>query len=189
MNLEEKFRLIKEKHKEALLKTAARVVLGPSVVRVYKEGTKKEIQSMLEKIEIYVLANIKNQTEFKKWFEKYLATIVKIINDTNKGNNRIGNGYGHAAKVLTLYTREIVLNSRYFSDKEVRKIERWLYTPIDGIVMKELWKRGEKLPFRRIRDINGQNFYQLQEHLGKVAAKVGVPRIWFDDVWGMREDP
>lgn len=187
MNLEKKFEDIKQDHKKALRETAACVVLGSSVIRVFRAGTKSEIQPILENIDIDVLRTIKNETQFKSWFNKCLAHIVKIINDTNRGNNRIGNGYGHATKILTLYVREMVLNRRYFTDKEVRRIQKWLYTPIDGEAMKAIRKVGEELRFNRIKDIDKRSFYQLQKRLGEVAAKVGVPRIWFDDVWGVRE--
>jgi hypothetical protein len=81
----------------------------------------------------------------------------------------------------------MVLNRRYFTDKEVWRIQKWLYTPIDGVAMKAIRKVGEELQFNRIKDIDKRKFYQLQKRLGEVAAKVGVPRIWFDDVWGIRE--
>jgi hypothetical protein len=28
-----------------------------------------------------------------------------------------------------------------------------------------------------------EDFYHIQQELGEAAAKVGVPRVWFDDVW------
>lgn len=187
MNLEDKFKLIKQNHKKALQKTAARVVLGSSVMRVFRAGTKSKIQPILGNIDIDVLRAIKNETKFKNWFSKCLAPIVRIINDTNRENNKVGNGYGHATKILTLYVREMVLNSRYLTDKEVQRIEKFLYTPIDSVAMEALRKAGEKLPFKRIKEITEKNFHQLQERIGEAAAKVGAPRVWFDDVWGMRE--
>lgn len=187
MNLEEKFKLIKKSHREDLRKTEARVVLAPSVMRACKTGTKEKVKYILERIDIDYLRSVRNQTQFKRWFCKNLKTIVKAIKDKNKGNNRVGNGYGLATKVLALYVRGMVLNRRYFTDKEVCRIEKWLYTPIDSVVIKELKRRGEELPFDKIKDIDQESFYQVQERLGGEAAKVGIPRIWFDDnVWGAR---
>ena len=43
----------------------------------------------------------------------------------------LGYKWGHATKILTLYIREFVLNSRYFTDAQVQAILPWLYVPID----------------------------------------------------------
>jgi len=44
------------------------------------------------------------------------------------------------------------------------------------------------LPFKAIKEIDTtEKFYDVQELLGEAAAKVGVPRVWFDDNWGDRQ--
>jgi hypothetical protein len=78
--------------------------------------------------------------------------------------------------------------SRYFTDAEAAVIVPWLYSPIDGVVIRRLGRLNGPLPFRKIKDIDEpEKFYRVQDLLGQAAAKVGVPRVWFDDNWGDRQ--
>ncbi len=188
--LSDEFERIKNAHKISLRRTAARVVLGASVMRVFQKGTKDSLFPFLSKIEIDPLKEIKNQDHFKLWFQRELSKLAKLINIGNYNNKRIQPGYkwGHGAKVLTLYVRELVLNSRYFYDHEVNRIQEWLYVPIDSIVINRLRKLDIALPFDRIKDIDtAEKFFDIQDKLHDAAKKIGVPKIWFDDNWGNRQ--
>jgi hypothetical protein len=80
--------------------------------------------------------------------------------------------------------------SRYFTDADAARISPWLYSPIDRVVIDRLRKLHGPLPFRlqQIKDIDeSEKFYLVQDLLGQAAAKVGVPRVWFDDNWGDRQ--
>jgi hypothetical protein len=119
-----------------------------------------------------------------------MGKVAEVIKRLNGENPKIFPGYlwGHSTKVLTLYVREIVLNSRYFTDRQVEQMSCWLYTPIDSIIIKRLLDRGAQLSFRSIKQIDtAEKFYSVQELLGEAAAQVGVPRVWFDDNWGDRQ--
>lgn len=188
--LEREFERIKLDHHEALKATAARVVLGSSVIRVFEKGTKKKLMTVLARIRIDGLYKVRNQQQFKLWFEKELNKVAVAVRKTNRANCRIYPGYkwGHSTKVLTLYIREMVLKSRHFNDNQVKRISSWLYIPIDSIAIKRLRKLGVKLPFNNIKEIcTSKMFYGTQDILAKAAIKANVPRIWFDDNWGDRQ--
>ena len=34
-----------------------------------------------------------------------------------------------------------------------------------------------------IRELGEAAFWRIQDALGSAASRVGVPRVWFDDVW------
>ena len=190
MKLEREFERIKLNHRKALKATAARVVLGPSVVRVFQKGTKNRLMPVLARIDIEGLSRRKNQQQFKLWFEKQLDKVSVAVRKANRANSRIYPGYkwGHSTKILTLYIREMILNSRFFNDSQVRRISKWLYTPIDGIAIKRLRKLGVKLPFKNIKEIRtSEMFYWIQDILGEAAKEAGAPRVWFDDNWGDRQ--
>lgn len=190
MNLVEEFQRIKQDHSKAVCHRAARVVLGPSVVRVYRKGSNKRLFQILTSIPVDELAEVKTPEEFNIWFEVQLEGLATTIDELNQGNNRIYPGYkwGHATKVLTLYLREIVLNSRYFKDAEMERLAALLYIPIDDISMKRLKRLGHRLTFSAINQIDTpEKFYGVQAALGEAATQVGVPRIWFDDNWGDRQ--
>jgi hypothetical protein len=165
-------------------------VLGPSVVRVYRKGSNKSLFPVLVDIPVDELGEVRAPEQFRTWFEAQLEVLAAAIDRLNQGNDKIYPGYkwGHATKVLTLYLREIVLNSRYFKDAEADRLAVFLYIPIDDIAMKRLTKLGYRLPFSAIKQIDTpEKFYRTQEILRQAAARVGVPRIWFDDNWGDRQ--
>ena len=189
-NLVGEFQRIKDRHSEAVRKRAVRVVLGPSVIRVFEKKSTDDIRPVLEAVPIDELLEIKKESEFRDWFNKHLEKVKEAVSVKNSSNPRIGEGYilGHCTKVLTLYLREIVLNSRYFDDVETNRIQYLLYAPIDSINIDRLEDLGCSLPFNAIKEIDTkEKFYHVQDALGRAAAQVGIPRIWFDDNWGDRQ--
>ena len=188
--LEEEFQRLKDQHRRAIIIRATRVVLGISTLRVYESGTKQQLTTCFNAIPFDEILSLQNQEDYRIWFERELNRVAKEIEKANGENSKIHPGYdwGHAAKLLNLQIREVVLNSRYFTDDEVKRIEPWLYQPIDSIVMDNLKKLGIKLPFTKIKEIDTpEKFYLVQNLLKDAANRVGIPSIWFDDVWGDRK--
>lgn len=94
---------------------------------------------------------------------------------------------GTFCKVLSLYLRDLVLHTRYFTDAQACAMSDWLYVPIDSILIERLRSLGVNIPFRQIREVDSEGkFYEVQKLLADAAAKVGVPRVWFDDNWADR---
>jgi len=185
----DEYKRIKEDHWEAEKRFFARINLAGSIIRVFDKGTKPDIINALLKLDIDRLKTIKSQSEFKLYFEKQLEKLSAVIKMTNKDNNRIMPGYkwGHSTKILCLYLRDLVIHSHLFDQETSNKLSCYLYTPIDGIIMKKLKKVGFKLPFKAIKDIDtADKFYNVQDALSKASDAVKVPRVWFDDNWGLR---
>ena len=188
--LEQKFSKIREEHTAAIRVRSARALLGSSVIRVFYPGTKGPLLKKLASLEIESLYTIRSQEAFRRMFEEQLSQVHRTVSLLNTGNDRIhpGGKWGHCTKVLCLHLRGLVLHSRLLSDAVVDRIEPYLYAPIDGIVIKELKQAGVEIPFRRIKDIkSARDFYSLQEIIGDAARRARVPRIWFDDVWAVRD--
>jgi hypothetical protein len=145
----------------------------------------------LGRVQIDLLARLTSEGQFTAWYEKELRRIAAAIRRKNKRNHRIHPGYkwGHATKVLNLFVREIVLQSRYFTDRQTVRLSRWLYTPVDSVVIRRLREMGLRPQFRNIKSIDtSRKFYAVQQWLRKAAKPVGVPAVWFDDNWGDRQD-
>jgi len=89
-----------------------------------------------------------------RWFDIQLDRLARAIKPLNSRNHRIAPGekWGHATKILTLFVRDLVLKSRYFHDKDAKRIPQFLHAPIDGIVIKRLRKLGVRLPFSKIKE-------------------------------------
>jgi hypothetical protein len=188
--LVEEFKRIRDGHKNALKMHSARVTLGASVIRVFAKETKDPLMEVLRKLPIDKLSKLRNDKDFSKWFEDALKDIAKVIKRRNPNRPSIYPGYkwGHASKVLCVYLKVVVCESRLFTDEEAERISPWLYTPIDSIIIKHLKEQGQEPRFSRIKEIDSsEKFYAVQELLGRAADAVGVPRIWFDDIWAERQ--
>lgn len=184
------FRTIRGAHANAVVGRAARVVLAPSVVRVFRKKTNDRLRAALAKIDASELAAMRAADEFERWYETRLDGLARLIKATNARNERILPGYkwGHAAKVLSLFVGELVLHSRYFPDAVVRRLAPWLYAPIDRTALKHLRRLGLTGLGRGIKDIDSRaKFQTIQRALGCAAQRAGVPRVWFDDMWLRRD--
>ncbi|GMV91860.1 MAG: hypothetical protein AMXMBFR82_16380 [Candidatus Hydrogenedentota bacterium] len=172
--------------KTAVRQRTAREVLGASVIRVFRKGTRPHLISCLERVKIDGVLALSNEAAFRNWFERELEKVARVIRRHNPNRPQIEPGYkwGHASKILCLYCRDMVLRTRYFSEKDAVRISPWLYVPIDGIVIRQLRECGVALCFRQIREIDRrEKFFALQDLLGAAAAEFGKPRVLFDDLW------
>ena len=164
---------------------------SPSVTRVFGAHTKDALVELLQTVPIDDLLDIVDEATFAAWYERQLdrvaACVLKLNPPELRPSVHPGYHWGHAAKVLALYVRDVVLYSRYFTDQEVEQIAPLLYCPIDGVVLDQLRAAGVRPGVSRIREIDTrEKFLALQDVL-QAAATVGVPRVWFDDVWGDRD--
>ena len=193
MNLEEEFQRIKQNHRRAIIARVARICFSGSTGRVFPEKARatSRIKTVLQGINVDDLPTIDSQDAFKKWFEKQLGAVAAIIPDVTSKREKLTDGarrWGYGTKILSLYLRDIVEHCRYFTPDQAEKARKWLYAPIDGIVMKRMRECGVSLAFSKIMEIDSSNkFYDMQDRLGEAAEAVGVPRVWFDDNWGDRQ--
>lgn len=111
------------------------------------------------------------------WFETALQRVARTIRRLNPPGpqRRIYPGYkcGHATKVLSIYVRDLVLFSRYYSEADARRIEQWLYCPIDGLVIDRLRRVGSDPTVNAIREVEEAEFWRLQEQLAAVYVERG----------------
>ena len=94
--LKKEYRRIKKEHRKAILLRLARSAIGSSVGRVFKKGSKKQICHKLGQIRVDEILCLRNEQDYKKWFEKQLNVLAQIIKKTNKGS-----------KLLRVHTRSI----------------------------------------------------------------------------------
>lgn len=184
------FDRIRREHPAAIRKRIIRACLGGSVIRVFAQGTKPGLVRVLERLPVDDLPTL-DRTAFEAWYSVQLERVARELRKLNAGNPRLQPGlkWGHAAKVLSLYLRDLVSHTRYFDDRTAQRLESWLHVPVDRIVIRRLRNLGVCFDFRGIREIDSQaKFLQVQQCLEAVAAPMGVPRVWFDDNWADRQD-
>jgi hypothetical protein len=187
--LTREFERIRDSHGPATLERIAREITGPSVIRVFRKGTRLGLLKVLTRIPVDELRHLP-VGQFNSWYERQLGIVARQLSELNSRNQRVQPGlkWGHGAKVLSLYLCYVVLHSRYFSDREVSRLAPWLHVPVDGLVMARLRVLGCRLPFRAIREIDStEKFYIVQDMLQEAAEPAGVPRVWFDDNWAVRD--
>jgi hypothetical protein len=186
-SLDSEFVRIREGHQTAVLRTVARASLPGSVTRVFLRGTKEALTSLFPTLPVDELPALSTKPDYRIWFESALRPVAGTIVGLNPvtRNPRIHPGYawGHGTKVLSLFVRDLVLFSRYFTEDDARRIEPWLYCPVDGIVIERLRRVGFDPGVRFIREIGEAAFWRIQDSLSAAAALAGVPPVWFDDVW------
>ena len=109
----------------------ARTVLGPSVTRVFVAGTIKDVRPLLEELPLRDVTGLRNESGYKAWFDAKARLVANRLRIRNANNPRVNPGlrWGHATKILALFMREMILNSRLFSDAEAERIAPRLYTP------------------------------------------------------------
>lgn len=179
-------------HRRAIIRTVVRMTLLPSVTRVFKTGTAKALANLLLSLPVDELPGLPDQSDYRRWFEAALDLVATTILDNNPPGpqSRVHPGYrwGHGTKVLSLFVRNLVLCSRYFTDDEARRIEWWLYCPIDTVVMRGLRRARFDPRVNQINQIDEVAFWRIQDALSIAARDAGAPRVWFDDVWSEARD-
>ena len=164
---------------------------GPSVIRVFMKGTRPALLHALLEIPVEEIRELESKAEFERWYELQLGKVASSLRKSNRSNQRIRPGmkWGHAAKVLSIYLRGLVLHSRYFPDRVVRRVRPWLFVPVDSYTIKKLKSCGVEPPYNHIREIATRGtFYWAQKLLDERCSR-GVCRIVFDDRWADRGTP
>lgn len=174
--------------RETVKHWCARGATSSSVVRVFEKDTKEDLMRALRDVPVESLPKMTGCEEFEAWFETQLSHVAHVIKKRNRTNPRVNPDlkWGHAAKVLALYLRDIVLHSRFFTDVEVTRITPWLFVPIDSRVIERLTDLGVRLPFRQIRQIASKDTFYAVQDLFASGSGQGIPRVVFDDVWADR---
>lgn len=170
---------------------SVRAVLVPSVTRVLKKGNRKRVERWLAALDLTQLLRITTEGGFRDWFYPTTEALSHVMAlRRRRGESPKGRGpdprWGHAAKVLCLLVREAVLFRRCFGPVLARRMEPWLYVPIDREVIDRVKACGITAP-DRIRRFDRQTFSDLQDRLAVAAKKVRARRIWFDDLRGELE--
>jgi len=188
--LVDEYRRIALEHHEAVVRTIARASIPGSVSRVFAAGTKEVLVRLIPTLDLDSLPTLADDSDFRSWFLTGLDEVADAIHRLSPKHQKPGiyPGYkwGHATKVWSLFLRDLVILSRHLTPEDANRIEPWLYCPVDGIVIRKLRAVGVDPGVDLIKDLDEQRFWAIQGRLGDAARVVGVPRVWFDDVWSDR---
>ena len=115
-----------------------KIVLGSSVIRVFKSGTKEKLRDSLNKLIPDQILKLKTQLEFNQWHLQNVKKIFECLK-TQKENiqrlNKVGLKWGHSTKIFNLFIGHLVFNSAYFRDSEnLKRIKHYLHATNKGNV-------------------------------------------------------
>lgn len=189
--LKKEYKKIKNKHDDTVVQKTALIVLGSSIIRVFKRGTKKDIVKVLQRISIDDMKRAcKSKNRFKKWFIQKSQRVDRVLRPRKRMPKKESRRWAHATKITSLYLRDLLCQcSKKFTKTSYDHIEKMLYMPLDGIVLAALkklckeYKCGIEIPNSMSGLNKKQQFFDIQDCLRCHADKVGVPAIWFDDIW------
>lgn len=172
-------------YKEAVKRRICKIILGSSVIRVFKENTKTDLMNCLMQIDVKSLYLISSQKKYDAWHKKKITTVYNCL---LKNNNRRfkkkewdGLKWGHATKIFNLYIGHLMYYSPYFSDtKYVKRLYSYLHVPLDSKAFSVLKSAGIKPP-SSIKSINEFQYIEMQDILRKAASAYGMAPIIFDE--------
>jgi hypothetical protein len=184
-----KYMQIKIAHNDCVIEKIASAILGPSIIRVFKKNTKDDIINVLKRISIDDVKKVmESRNLFKKWFLTTSLKVSKVLQSSNMdaGSKR----WAHATKITSIYLRDLICRcARDLTKREYARIEKMLYVPLDKIVLKRLNKLCStcdhrfKIPKSMSELKEKKQFFHIQDCLYYHASKIGIPAIWFDDIW------
>jgi hypothetical protein len=91
--LVKKYIELKAHEREAMLHRRANAIWGPSVVRVFRKGTKKDIEPVLLKLDLNQLERCQKQGRFDAFFYAALSKVDKAILLKNRNNSNVAAGH------------------------------------------------------------------------------------------------
>jgi hypothetical protein len=171
-------------YKKAVKKRIAKIILGATVIRAFKEGTKTRLLDCLIKIDVDSLTLIQTAAEFDKWHSRKITAVYNCLLKNNKGkfkDHLEGLKWGHATKVFNLYIGHLYFYSPYFENtKRKSNVNQFLHVPLDSKVFEALRQSGIDVP-KSIKTINAALYRNIQQSLRLAADKKGVDPLRFDD--------
>ena len=184
--LVDEFRRLEARHNSRLvIERAVAVALGPSLIRAFKKGSKAHLIPVLLAVDLEKLVSCRSRQEYQRFFRNELKKIHKALASVKLNSKKHGKGlkWGHATKILCIFLRDLVLYSRYFDKPTAEHLERFLYNPIDGIVIRKLRDLGADPGVRKIKEIDTpKKFWDIQDLLDKAAKLANTIQVRFDDV-------
>jgi hypothetical protein len=159
--------------------------LGASVIRVFRKGTKQDILNAVQQIDFARFDRASTQRQYFGAFKAALDLVARSLRKRNSRNTKVNPGlkWGHAAKILNIVIRDLTFVGQ-FDEAQVDRLEKFLYCPIDRVILKSLRDRGYgKYLDNGIKDIDSETkFHEVQAIIDVNARRVKIPRVWWDDL-------
>lgn len=183
--LEHKLKQQARQEQASIVTRKVRTCVGASTWRALANNTKLDVTPILQTVDLNRFRACNTETEYRRFFCDELSRVDRAV---RRKNSKVqGRKWGYSAKILCLFLRGMVLHTRYFDDKNMARLKRFLYVPVDRIVLKEIRKMGLNPGSRAIKTMTKDTFWSIQKWLIEAASNVKVSPVIFDDVWSDRD--
>jgi len=174
-------RIIEQSFMDEIFAEAFKGVLKPVYLGVFKQGTKSEIVSALEKIDLNGCINISDRDSFDNWFDREVVGLHKRLYIYYKDNVRvqIDNPYSYSARLLNAILKYMLIHSIvFFSDLENFML---LFHPI---MSGKFLKGGNDLDIKQVNQIGGKEEYfkLVKQHRDLIDMDLCEENKWMLDL-------
>ncbi len=170
-------------YKKAIKKRIAKIILGASVIRAFKRGTKPKLLKCLINLDVNSLSKIESEGDYDKWHTKKITSVYNCLYRNTKNSFKghyHGLKWGHATKVFNLFIGHLFYYSPYYDKKKNIKANQYFHVPLDSKVFFLLKKLNIIVP-KSIKSLNVTSYRKIQSTLRFAAWNQGVEPIRFDD--------
>lgn len=172
-----------EERTDALVRRRIKfVVEKAAVARFFLRGTSPDLQEELSKaLRPSRLAGIRTGDEYDQW-------LVELIESERwapySKNGLQADRWAYFAKVVNIVAYEIVASRELFLQQDWERIQPFLHLPIDANVSLHVQKLDPTFPaIFYLKGMTKTAYWQFQTAARQLAAKLGVPPIWFEAAW------
>lgn len=102
--------------------------------------------------------------------------------------------FGHAAKLMNLYVKELLSRSEVLGNRASRHLLKYAHVPLDRIILDSF---GDDFPecaheiglakHPSIKSLSEKKYNQIQDSIRTAAHREGLPAIAYDLCWAIRK--
>lgn len=190
------FAEIGRKHRKVVPHLVARMAFTPSTLRTFAPGDRVQTRDkitkyVLRRVDPSYLRRLRTQDRFDRWVYDHVAGFPRTVRLRNGRPPR----FGHKAKLINLYLKTLTLSNELFDQRTARRLQGLLHVPLDSIILRCVWEdfrraigvAGLRKAQLQLPAVTRRVYDQIQAILRAEAKKDGVPAVWYDDHWAIRE--
>lgn len=180
-------------YKNAIKARIAKIILGSSVIRVFKGGSKTSLKECLGKIDVDYLLKISSQKEYDTWHLGGINKVYACLKKEQVNIDRLskeGLKWGHSTKIFNLFIGHLVTMSPYFDKTEdYERIRFYLHVPLDSKAFEVLRDCSIKNVPKNIKEVTQKDYKNIQSILFHAASLHNTPALHFDEyAWALEKE-
>ena len=177
--------LDEDRHRVALIQRRIKFVVEKgAMARLFKRGTHAALKDELfRRVVPAHLSALQTRGEYDAWLVK---TVELDCWQSYSRNGLDDDRWAYFAKLVNITVYEIAANRELLGEDHWRRLRPFLHVPIDSSVTNQLSKLDPGFPrMGMLKGMNKRQYLILQKIIRAIAARHGVPPIWFEAAWSI----